>query len=174
MNYFDVCQWVSLHISSSSLIFFFKYCMHFASPLFPKRTYYHVISTQINMCSTQTTRVKMRFINSLFSTASCLAFQETIKRENAVRQRRSSPLQLQWKQRRKDLSWLFSTRSGETAADVKNETDSRQHQRGEMEHSLSPVCAGRSRRRARADHSCISGFPGSSKSVEFLCRSCRQ
>lgn len=47
------------------------------------------------------------------------------KRENAVRQRHSSPQPLQWKQRRRDLSWLFSTRSRETAADVKKETDSR-------------------------------------------------
>lgn len=63
-----------------------------------------------------------------------------------MRRRGSSPQQIQWRQRRKDLSPLFSTRSGETATDVKNETDSRQHRWGETEHSLLPVSAARSRR----------------------------
>lgn len=66
--------------------------------------------------------------------------------EHGVRRCASSPQQLQRRQRRKDLSPLFSTQSRETATDVKNETDSRQHRWGETEHSLSPVGAARSRR----------------------------
>lgn len=72
-------------------------------------------------------------------------FKRPRKMERGVRRGGSSPQQIQWRQRRKDLSPLFSTRSGETATDVKNETDSRQHRRGETEHSLLPVSAERSR-----------------------------
>lgn len=86
--------------------------------------------------------MNMVFRNRSCSPASCLALQKTKMRENAVRPRRSSPQQLQWKQTRKDLSWLFSTRSGEAAADVKNEADSRRHQRDEMDPCLLSVWEG--------------------------------